>query len=241
MGHTIITLSGSMRNWEDFITVATKLSTQGNIVLAPFKDPHEGNLPEETKNMYDVIHRERIDMSDEMYVINTGGYIGKSTSNEIRYAIEKGKEVTFHETPNVSVIMDIIRPLDNNLISQVMVDRFHFLTNHLITEICIAWYRNTIGKYNHIEATRSAHRFQRQLDILMMVIKCYFHESKTNAPMTDLFDQIVKSAYKETIRREMKTYAGLKLDPPYDCPWSISDLLINTPSELMEELGRKSK
>lgn len=43
-------------------------------------------------------HRQKIDISDAIYVVNINGYIGSSTNSEIRYATEKGKEVIYHET-----------------------------------------------------------------------------------------------------------------------------------------------
>lgn len=241
MNHKITTLSGSMKNWEDFIKVATELSIDGHIVLMPFKDPREDNLSTETKTMYDEVHRDKIDMSDELYVINSGGYIGESTTREIRYAIEREKEVKFHETPAIPVIIDIIRPINRDIVSKAMFDEFCVLMNHLLMEICIAWYRGKIGKYNYVDATQSTHQFQRQLDILLKVIKCYFNDSMTYVAIDDLLDQIIKSSYKETIRREMNTCSGLKLSPPHECPWAIGDLLYNTPSELIEELRRNSK
>ena len=43
------------------------------------------------------MHRQKIDMSNEIYVINFGGYIGKSTKNEIEYAKTKGKKISYLE------------------------------------------------------------------------------------------------------------------------------------------------
>ena len=37
-------------------------------------------------------------MSDEIYVINVGGYIGESTKNEIEYAKTKGKKISYIES-----------------------------------------------------------------------------------------------------------------------------------------------
>ena len=39
----------------------------------------------------------KIDMADEIYVINVGGYIGDSTRSEIEYAWEHGKVVRYLE------------------------------------------------------------------------------------------------------------------------------------------------
>ena len=50
-----------------------------------------------TKKMLDEMHRRKIDMSDEIFVINVGGYIGDSTKNEIEYAKRKGKIVKYLE------------------------------------------------------------------------------------------------------------------------------------------------
>jgi hypothetical protein len=47
--------------------------------------------------MLDEMHKQKIDMSDEIYVINVGGYIGESTKKEIEYAKARGKEVSFME------------------------------------------------------------------------------------------------------------------------------------------------
>ncbi len=44
-----------------------------------------------TKEMLDDMHKRKIDMADEIYVINVGGYIGDSTRSEIEYARETGK------------------------------------------------------------------------------------------------------------------------------------------------------
>jgi hypothetical protein len=50
--------------------------------------------------MLDDIHKRKIDMSDEIYVINKNGYIGESTKSEIEYAIKTGKKVDYLEHHN---------------------------------------------------------------------------------------------------------------------------------------------
>ena len=56
----------------------------------------EGTLTQ-TKEMLDDMHKRKIDMADEIFVINVGGYIGDSTRSEIDYAIEHGKRVRYLE------------------------------------------------------------------------------------------------------------------------------------------------
>ena len=50
--------------------------------------------------MLDKMHFQKIDMADEIFVINVGGYIGESTRREIAHATDKGKKVNYLEMPN---------------------------------------------------------------------------------------------------------------------------------------------
>ena len=56
----------------------------------------EGTLTK-TKEMLDDMHKRKIDMADEIFVINVGGYIGSSTKSEIEYAIATCKAVRYLE------------------------------------------------------------------------------------------------------------------------------------------------
>ena len=56
----------------------------------------EGTLTK-TKEMLDDMHKHKIDMADEIYVINVGGYIGESTKSEIKYAKDNNKIVRYLE------------------------------------------------------------------------------------------------------------------------------------------------
>lgn len=47
--------------------------------------------------MLDDMHLRKIDMADEVFVINVGGYIGFSTKAEIKYAMAAGKPVRYLE------------------------------------------------------------------------------------------------------------------------------------------------
>ena len=98
--YKVITLCGSTRFKDQFIEAQKNLTLQGNIVITVGLFGHSGDseaLNEETKAMLDDIHKRKIDMSDEIFVINVGGYIGSSTKTEIEYAIAHGKEVRYLE------------------------------------------------------------------------------------------------------------------------------------------------
>ena len=51
--------------------------------------------------MLDDMHKRKIDMADEIYVIDVGGYIGESTQSEIEYAEATGKRVNYLEGMNL--------------------------------------------------------------------------------------------------------------------------------------------
>ena len=98
--YKVITLWGSIKFKEEFLKMQEKLTLDGNIVLTPnfFQSIKKEEINEQTKKMLDGMHRQKIDMSNEIYVIKLGGYIGESTKNEIQYAKTKGKSISYLET-----------------------------------------------------------------------------------------------------------------------------------------------
>lgn len=95
----VITLCGSIKFKDEFLKVQEKLTLEGNIVLIPnfFSSIKKEEINADTKKMLDKMHKQKIDMSDEILVINVDGYIGESTRLEIEYALRKGKIVTYLE------------------------------------------------------------------------------------------------------------------------------------------------
>ena len=90
----VIALCGSARFRETFRQVQQKLTLAGNIVLCPvFFDDVQPDAA--MKNMLDQQHRQRIDMADEVLVINVDDYIGQSTGAEIDYAVRPGTPVRY--------------------------------------------------------------------------------------------------------------------------------------------------
>ncbi len=96
--YKVITLCGSTKFKKEFENTQKQLTLAGNIVISVGLFGHSGDNEvwiEETKEMLDDMHKRKIDMADEIFVINVGGYIGESTKNEIKYAKEKGKRVNY--------------------------------------------------------------------------------------------------------------------------------------------------
>ncbi len=106
-GYKVITLCGSTRFKEEFMEAQKRLTLQKCIVISVGLFGHSGdqevweNMDEgtltKTKEMLDDMHRRKIDMSDGIYVINVGGYIGSSTRGEIEYAKANGKTIEYLE------------------------------------------------------------------------------------------------------------------------------------------------
>jgi hypothetical protein len=45
----------------------------------------------------DELHKRKIDLADEVLILNVGGYIGDSTRSELEYARAKGKVIRWLE------------------------------------------------------------------------------------------------------------------------------------------------
>lgn len=92
----IVTICGSMRFEKEMQKIASLLEIQnGWCVLQCVYNI--GAVDKE--DMFKIVsaHYKKIDISDAIYVINIGGYIGDSTKEEINYARQKGKEIIYLE------------------------------------------------------------------------------------------------------------------------------------------------
>ena len=105
--YKVITLCGSTRFKDAFMEAQKRLTLEGNIVISVGLFGHSGDnevwegMDEDTltktKIMLDDMHNRKIDMADEIFVVNVNGYIGDSTKSEIAYAKEHGKVVRYLE------------------------------------------------------------------------------------------------------------------------------------------------
>lgn len=101
----IVCLCGSSRFYGTWQQANFDETRKGNIVLGIGFYPHAGDkepaahvvVSPEEKNRLDVLHFRKIDLADEILVLNVGGYIGESTQREIAYAQSTGKPVRFLE------------------------------------------------------------------------------------------------------------------------------------------------
>ncbi|MGK5741349.1 hypothetical protein [Micromonospora sp. URMC 103] len=103
----IVVLCGSTRFYDQFQEANYRLTMAGKIVLSVGFYPHakaehghgegvgHGSVE---KVALDELHKRKIDLADEVHVLNVGGYIGVSTRSEINYAEAAGKPITYLES-----------------------------------------------------------------------------------------------------------------------------------------------
>lgn len=82
----IVCLCGSTKFKDIFLEIGKNETLKGNIVLIPFVYKEEMNINKSQKLLLDKLHKKKIDMSDEIFIVNKDNYIGESTRSEIEYA-----------------------------------------------------------------------------------------------------------------------------------------------------------
>lgn len=104
----IVCLCGSTRFTEQMLYLEWEMAKKGIITLGwcwlPSNHTGDGteiehHLAEKEGivDILDALHLRKIDLADEIMVVNVGGYIGERTRREIQYARSKGKMVTYLE------------------------------------------------------------------------------------------------------------------------------------------------
>ena len=108
----VVCLCGSTRFLDAFDAASIQQTLAGNIVLSIATtrmsdgDLFAGRSADERERLLEelaTLHRAKIDLADEILVLNVNGYIGSSTRAEIEYAHRTGTPVTYlepiHPTP----------------------------------------------------------------------------------------------------------------------------------------------
>ncbi len=101
---TIVCLCGSTRFWRTFQQASLRETMHRRIVLSigaasGTDDEHFGNLPRDEydriKEGLDELHLRKIDLADEVLILDVDGYVGESTARELAYARKLGKRVRY--------------------------------------------------------------------------------------------------------------------------------------------------
>jgi hypothetical protein len=104
----VICFCGSTRFAQWFMIKRWEMEKQGIITLGINILPdgyfegenHHGAEQEGVKHILDELHKRKIDLSDEVFILNVGGYIGESTRSELEYAQQIGKTIKYLEPIN---------------------------------------------------------------------------------------------------------------------------------------------
>lgn len=119
---TIVCLCGSTRFKAAFEEANLRETLDGKIVLMPGSFTHDDAVRQAEVNRaagntrpvsgdkehvfgpeiaaaLDELYRRKIDLADEVLVLNVGGYLGSSTRAELEYAAEQGKRIYYLEKP----------------------------------------------------------------------------------------------------------------------------------------------
>lgn len=102
----IVCLCGSTRFLEAFQQANLRESLAGKIVLSIACTTRSdedllaaGLLTPAAKRQLDELHKHKINLADEVLILNVGGYIGQSTRSEIAYATSLPKPISYFEKP----------------------------------------------------------------------------------------------------------------------------------------------
>ncbi len=100
----IVCLCGSTRFTPLMMMMEWEYAKQGILTLGWFVKPTRTDEPtdhlaehEGLEKVFDELHKRKIDLADEVLILNVGGYIGDSTRSEIAYAKSKNKPVRYLE------------------------------------------------------------------------------------------------------------------------------------------------
>lgn len=94
----VITICGSTKYRREFEAVNAVLTLKGFFVLTVGSFGHDIKNPElkevifSNKEHLDKLHKEKIDLSFAIFVIDADNYIGSSTKSEINHADQTGKK-----------------------------------------------------------------------------------------------------------------------------------------------------
>ena len=95
--NNIVCLCGSTKFKKEFEEAILEESLKGKIVLSVCCFTHHDNLKwtEEQISIFHDLHMRKIELADEVLVVNVGGYVGKTTGEEIKYAESLEKKISY--------------------------------------------------------------------------------------------------------------------------------------------------
>ncbi|MET1249027.1 DnaA N-terminal domain-containing protein [Sporolactobacillus sp. STCC-11] len=138
----VITLSGSKKFKHQFERVNAFLTLQGNIVisLAFFEQSDGFKLTQEQVELLGDLHLKKIDMSDELFVIDVDGYIGSQTRKEIEYAEKNGKRIRYYSS--------FAKNTDEHRQMELWEQALNLIAGTIKRAQYETWFKDTKAKYD---------------------------------------------------------------------------------------------
>lgn len=127
---TVVTLCGSTRFSEAFQDANLRETLAGRIVLSIGCDMRSDaeiftNMSEEelaeVKRDLDELHKRKIDISDEILVLDVGGYVGESAMSEIVYAARAKKRIRYLIKPSWERSVRIAKAIQSSIADELML------------------------------------------------------------------------------------------------------------------------
>lgn len=98
----IVCLCGSTRFMYEFYEANMRETLAGKIVLSVGMSPKGDCKPtDEQKIALDVLHKQKIDLADEVLILNVRGYVGDSTRSGVLHAHNRGKIIRWLDPNNM--------------------------------------------------------------------------------------------------------------------------------------------
>ena len=111
----IVCLCGSTRFMAEFYDANMRETLAGKIVLTVGMSSHGDCQPTEQEKIgLDELHFDKIDLADEVLILNVGGYVGHSTRREVMHARRRGKTIRWLEPSSVPVDLLNMPPTPRN-------------------------------------------------------------------------------------------------------------------------------
>lgn len=96
----VVTLCGSMKFIDTFNELREKMVAEGIVCFTPeifsIPDNLRNKLDEDMHRKLDILHQTKMILSDEILIVDVGGYIGDNTREEIEYAEKEGLHISYY-------------------------------------------------------------------------------------------------------------------------------------------------
>lgn len=91
----IVTICGSMKFKKEMMASAEKLELENNyaVIQCVYFEDNNWDDYDLDPDEFEKLHLKKILISDAIYVVNVGGYLGESTKKEIEFAKSLNKEI----------------------------------------------------------------------------------------------------------------------------------------------------